>query len=240
MALPAVETAIVGLERRNSPARADVFGGPDRPRRVAYVLASGGGARDALMSPLAAANYLVKSFEPEAFYDIGGLLAPACIVLDVRTPVVAASAIGALARARRPSLPVVGVGALAGDLERVVELMKAGVTDILETPFTAERLLNVVAEASDRLAAAVIRHLSVLQAAVRIGEMNPRERDVLGGLVVGGTNKTIARDLGISPRTVEIHRARLMSRLGARNPSEAVSLALAAGMETRLPRPVSH
>lgn len=231
MTLPVPETALAGLERRSFADPGDGYGGSDYHRRVAYVLAPECAWRDELAGPLAVAGYLVKLFEPETFRDIGGLLAPGCIILDVRTPIIVALAIGSLAGARRPSMPVVGVGALQGDVERVVEFMKAGISDFLEAPLSADRLLCAVAEASDRLAAAMTHHRSVALAAARIGEMTAREREVLAGLLVGGTNKTIARVLGISPRTVEIHRARLMSRLGARNLSEAMSLALAAGLE---------
>ena len=69
----------------------------------------------------------------------------------------------------------------------------------------------------------------------RIAALSAREREVLDGLLAGGTNKTIARDLGISPRTVEAHRARIMERLGAQSLPELVQIAIAAGLQAKRP-----
>ena len=129
---------------------------------------------------------------------------------------------------RRIALPVIVIGA-AGDVPGAVQALKAGASDWLDAGSEPAKLHAAVAsvlagiregEESDRNAAV---------ARTRVASMPSREREVLTGMMVGETNKSIARRLGISPRTVEIHRAHVMERLGARTLSEAVLLASTAG-----------
>jgi FixJ family two-component response regulator len=108
--------------------------------------------------------------------------------------------------------------------------MKAGAVDFLEAPWTPEALLFAVRTALAEIHAEAERARGRNEAHDRIASLSPRERAVLEGLLAGGTNKTIARTLGLSPRTVEIHRARVMEALGARTLPEAVLMATTAGV----------
>jgi len=109
-----------------------------------------------------------------------------------------------------------------------VQAMKAGAVDFIEKPFEKAVLLSGIEQAMDRLKRSAANQELADEAAVRLQVLTPREREVLDGLAKGLPNKTIAYDLGISPRTVEIHRANLMNKLGVRSLSEALRIAFAA------------
>ena len=117
-----------------------------------------------------------------------------------------------------------------GDVPLAVRAMKAGAVDFIEKPFTSEAILNSLDMALSRLSAPREQDPTAIAAAAKLALLSPREREVLEGLLAGLPNKTIAYDLAISPRTVEIHRARVMDKMGARSLSELVRLALAAGV----------
>ena len=160
----------------------------------------------------------------------GYLLIAAGLVLDVRPQKRGDYPMPSVLSAHRADLPVIIMSAGEGDVELAVESIKAGAADFLDASCSDERLLAAVAAAFDAVAGAERQDQEATNAAARIAEMTSREREVLERLLLGGTNKTIAKDLGISPRTVEIHRAHVMERLGARNLSEVVRMALAAGL----------
>jgi FixJ family two-component response regulator len=109
--------------------------------------------------------------------------------------------------------------------------MKAGAVDFLDVPHSPERLLESVASALATIREIAERDQAGEIAKARIATLSAREREVLDGLLTGGTNKTIARDLDISPRTVEAHRARIMERLEAQSLPELVQIAIAAGLK---------
>jgi len=115
-----------------------------------------------------------------------------------------------------------------GDVSIAVRAMKAGAVDFIEKPFEKDMLLNSLNEAYRRLSRKEATDDRMRDAAVRLQALTPRERDVLDGLSQGLPNKTIAYDLGISPRTVEIHRANLMTKLDVRSLSEALRIAFSA------------
>ena len=107
---------------------------------------------------------------------------------------------------------------------------EAGAVDFLEKPFEKAALIGAIEEAFNRIATAGDASVRAAEAEVILAALTPRERDVLCGLAQGLPNKTIAYDLGISPRTVEVHRANLMTKLGVRNLSEALRIAFSAGV----------
>ncbi|HEX8449735.1 MAG TPA: LuxR C-terminal-related transcriptional regulator, partial [Allosphingosinicella sp.] len=117
-----------------------------------------------------------------------------------------------------------------GDIALAVRAMKAGAVDFIEKPFEKETLLTALEQGFSRLRKEVRNREKANEADLRIAALTPRERDVLAGLADGLPNKTIAYDLGLSPRTVEIHRANLMHKLGVHSLSEALRIAFAAGM----------
>jgi two-component system response regulator FixJ len=152
-----------------------------------------------------------------------------CILLDVRMPDVDGLEVQRALAARGVTMPVV-IMTGHGDITIAVQAMKAGAVDFLEKPFEKSALLNAVEAAFERIAKADDAALKAQDAATLLAALTPRERDVLEGLAQGLPNKTIAYDLGISSRTVEVHRANLMAKLDVRSLSDALRIAFAAGL----------
>jgi two-component system response regulator FixJ len=152
--------------------------------------------------------------------------AAGCLVLDVQMPGLSGLDLQRELKEAGIHLPVIFITG-HGDIPTTVRAMKAGAADFIEKPFGDERLLMAIGAA---LASAgqVVRDHEAAEAAQRIGMLSPRERQVLEGLVAGRPNKVIAHDLGISVRTVEVHRARMLERLRIRRASEAIRLAVMA------------
>jgi FixJ family two-component response regulator len=140
-------------------------------------------------------------------------------------------ALAAALRARRTDLRLIFETALDGDVAVAILAMKSGAADVLPAPADPAAVLAAVALALADVREDALEDRAGQVARQQIALMSQREREVLGGLLRGGTNKTIARTLGISPRTVEIHRARVMERLGAHTVPEAVMAAASAGMK---------
>jgi two-component system response regulator FixJ len=126
------------------------------------------------------------------------------------------------------ALPVIVITG-HGDVPLAVEAMKAGVMDFLEKPFENDVLLSAVRAAFRRVAGAQENDEKKREITTRMDTLSPRERDVLNGLVAGQPNKVIAFDLGISPRTVEIYRANVMTKMQAASLSDLVRMALLVG-----------
>lgn len=154
-----------------------------------------------------------------------------CVLLDVRMPDVDGLAVQRMLAERGVTMPVI-IMTGHGDIGIAVRAMKAGAVDFLEKPFEKAALLAAVEDAFDRIAAADGASARAAEADVILGSLTPREREILEGLAQGLPNKTIAYDLGISPRTVEVHRANVMSKLEVRSLSDALRIAFAAGMGT--------
>ena len=194
-----------------------------------YVIAAGDDVRRQLVGALQAAGCGVHAFASgQAFLKVKDSLMPGCVVLDLG----ASDDLGVARelKSSRAHLPVVAVGASGGDVSFGVHVMKAGAVDFLEAPWAADALVFAVRTALAEIHDTERRTRGHDEARDRIATLTERERAVLEGLLAGGTNKTIARTLGLSPRTVEIHRAKVMEALGARTLPEAVLIATAAGV----------
>ncbi|HKT14315.1 MAG TPA: response regulator transcription factor [Allosphingosinicella sp.] len=152
-----------------------------------------------------------------------------CILLDVRMPGMDGLEVQRELHGRGISLPVI-VMTGHGDVAVAVQAMKAGAVDFIEKPFEKATLLHAIDEGFSRIEHSQRSEARAQEAQVRLEALTGREREVLHGLVRGLPNKTIAYDLGISPRTVEIHRANLMTKLKVASLSEALRIAFAAGM----------
>lgn len=194
-----------------------------------HVIDDDAGLREALAF-LFEVNGLTAEFHVSADAFLDALpVAQGCVLTDVRMPGRTGMELVQELKARGVDLPVV-VMTGHGDVPLAVEAMKAGVIDFIEKPFSDERLLSAVKSALERLQSGGDKDQDRASAQVRLEGLSPRERDVLEGVVAGKANKVIAWELEISPRTVEIYRANLMTKTGARNMAELMRIALAAGL----------
>lgn len=179
---------------------------------------------------LRTSGYLVKTYASGVeFLGVAKDAVPGCVLLDVRMPEIDGLEVQAALKERGVLLPVV-VMTGHGDINTAVEAMKLGAVDFIEKPFEKAVLLSAIEAGLERLDKSAKRHVRADEARVKLGVLTPRELDVMKGLVRGHPNKTIAYDLDISPRTVEIHRANLMTKLGVHSLSEALRIAFAAGL----------
>jgi two-component system, LuxR family, response regulator FixJ len=152
-----------------------------------------------------------------------------CIVTDVRMPGMSGVDLLRELKSRGSTMPVIVITG-HGDIQLAVEAMKVGAVDFLEKPFDDEVLLASVSAALGRLEKDSQRETERADLNNRLATLSVREREVLEGLVAGKPNKIIAFDLGISPRTVEIYRAHVMTKMNAGSLSELVRMALLAGV----------
>jgi two-component system response regulator FixJ len=183
--------------------------------------------RDSLEFLFTTADLPVRTYESAPrFLEAVGAGAAGCVVTDVRMPEM--SGLDLLRELKRleAGMPVIVITG-HGDIPLAVEAMKAGAQDFLEKPFDDERLLSLVRRAMEPGEAAVSAEQAALRA--RIARLSHRERQVLKRLVEGQLNKTIAWELGISARTVEVYRAKLMAKMEAGAFAELVRMALLAG-----------
>ena len=154
-------------------------------------------------------------------------LEPGCILLDIRMPGMDGLEVQQGLRDKGVTHPII-IMTGHGDVSLAVQAMKAGAVDFIEKPFEKAVLLSALQLGGDHLRQSDLSRERASEATVRLQVLTPREREVLDGLAKGLPNKTIAYDLGISPRTVEIHRANLMEKLHVRSLSEALRVAFAA------------
>lgn len=179
---------------------------------------------------LKTAGMEVESFESgEAFLKVAGSLDPGCVLLDVRLGGIDGLAVQQLLHDRGIMLPVIIITG-HGDVGLAVRAMKAGAVDFIEKPFEKATLIGAIAQAQLHNQGIEQLHRLAAAAQAQLNVLTPRERDVLDGLVNGHSNKVVAYDLGISPRTVEIHRANLMAKLGVHSLSDALRIAFTARM----------
>ncbi len=196
---------------------------------LVYVVDDDEAVRDSLELLLASAGFDTLSFPTaEAFLAHERAQGRICLLSDIRMP--GMSGIELLERVA-DALPVVLITG-HGDVPLAVDAMKRGAADFIEKPFDDERLIGAIAGAMQRAsAAAAPASLAVdPEAAARLHALSRRERQVMEGLVAGHSNKAIARDYGISPRTVEVYRANVMTKMRAESLAELVQIALRAGM----------
>jgi two-component system response regulator FixJ len=151
------------------------------------------------------------------------------VVTDVRMPEMDGMELVRRLAELRVDLPVI-VMTGHGDVPLAVEAMKAGVADFIEKPYDDHTMLGAIRAALARHGEAQTRDAERAELAQRLGSLSPRERQVLEGLVAGKANKVIAYDLDISPRTVEIYRAHVMTKMQSRSLSELVRMALVSGI----------
>jgi len=200
---------------------------------VVHLIDDDEAVRQALAFLLATAGHAVRVYDSgEAFLSAAGTVQAGCIVSDVRMPGIDGLALQRRLKEIGVTLPVVIMTGHA-DVPLAVEAMKAGAIDFIEKPFDDEVLLSAIRVALNRQDETGKRSAEMEAVRTKIGALSERERQVLDGLVAGHPNKTIAYDLALSPRTVEVHRANLMLKMGASSLSDLVRMAMMAGLPQR-------
>jgi len=201
-----------------------------QPETIIYVIDDDDAVRHSLDFLLKTAGISVRSFESAAdFLEIMPQIRSGCVVTDVRMPGITGIELLSQVKKVNPDLPVI-VATGHGDIALAVEAMKIGAVDFLEKPFDDNQLLAAIRSALDRGADAGKRKAAIADVNEKLAALSNRERQVLEGLVAGKANKNIAFDLGISPRTVEIYRANVMTKMTASSLSDLVRMAMMAGI----------
>jgi two-component system, LuxR family, response regulator FixJ len=199
--------------------------------RIVYVVDDDAAVRRSLERLLGSAGFSSIFYETARdFLDAAPGLSAGCVLLDIRMPEMDGLELQFRLNSLGFLLPVI-VMTGHGDVQTAVLAMKAGAHDFIEKPFDDERLLSAIDQAQ-ALVGRVSREREAAEARDKTATLSPREREVLEGLVGGKPNKVIAYDLGISVRTVEVHRARMLERLGTRSTAEAIRLAVMASLTT--------
>ena len=182
--------------------------------------------RDSIRLLLESANFMVKAYG-SAKQFLGEKTPGACLIADIRMPEMDGLELQEEIANRGSGLPGIIITG-HGDVPLAVRAMKAGAVDFIEKPFDDEQLLASVARAIEIGRKTRSRAAEAAAAERLLALLPPRERTVLDQLVIGRSNKVAAYELGISPRTVEIHRAHIMDKMNARSLSDLVRISLAA------------
>ena len=195
-----------------------------------YVIDDDAAMRDSLNFLLESADFSVVLFETaQNFLDALPGLEFGCVVSDVRMPGIDGIEMLKRMKAGQSTFPIL-IMTGHGDVPLAVEAMKLGAVDFLEKPFEDDRLIGMI-DAAIRQAEPAARNEAVSHdIAARVATLSPRERQVMDGLIAGLSNKLIARDYDISPRTIEVYRANVMTKMQANSLSELVRLAMRAGL----------
>jgi two-component system, LuxR family, response regulator FixJ len=198
-----------------------------------YIVDDDEAVRDSLSVLLEAIGHRVRTFGlAKDFLDAAPALPLGCLIADIRMPEMDGLELQRTLNEQNLHFPMIVITG-HGDVPLAVRAMKAGALDFIEKPFATPTILASVEAALARIDAAGQRDPIAEAALTKLKLLSRREREVLEGLLAGLPNKTIAYDLAISPRTVEIHRARVMDKMGARSLSELIRLALAAGLQPK-------
>jgi two-component system response regulator FixJ len=201
---------------------------PDKGK--VYVIDDDEAVRDSLNFLFDSAGFDVTLFETAvSFLDALPGLDFGCVVSDVRMPGLDGIELLKRMKAGHSTFPIV-IMTGHGDVPLAVEAMKLGAVDFLEKPFEDDRLISMIETAIRQAEPAAKSEALTLDIAARIASLSPRERQVMEGLIAGLSNKLIARDYDISPRTIEVYRANVMTKMQANSLSELVRLAMRAGM----------
>jgi two-component system response regulator FixJ len=201
------------------------------PDRLIYVVDDDEAVRDSLSVLLEARDYTVRTFSSALeFLAAAPTLRPGCLIADIRMPEMDGLELQQCLIERHLRFPLIVVTG-HGDVPLAVRAMKAGAIDFIEKPFAVETILKSAEIALAGLSNPGDPDPLAAAATTRLALLSPREREVLMGLLAGLPNKSIAYDLAISPRTIEIHRARIMDKMEARSLSELIRMSLAAGLQ---------
>ena len=197
---------------------------------LVYVVDDDAAMRESLEFLLDAAGYSVTTFDSASdFLQQLPRLTFGCVVSDIRMPGIDGMELLRDVKAGRGEMPII-IMTGHGDIPLAVEAIKLGALDFLEKPFEDERMIGAIRTALERGKAAAKDEVVASDVAARIASLSQRERQVMDGIVAGLSNKQMARDYDISPRTIEVYRANVMTKMQARSLSELVRTALRAGL----------
>jgi two-component system, LuxR family, response regulator FixJ len=200
------------------------------PRGKVYVVDDDDAMRDSLGFLLGAASFHVALFETaRSFLDALPTLDIGCVVSDVRMPDIDGIELLKRLKASGSLFPVV-IMTGHGDVPLAVEAMKLGAVDFVEKPFEDDRLIGMIETALTQAEPGLRSEAITVEIQSRIATLSPRERQVLDGLIAGLSNKLIAREYDISPRTIEVYRANVMTKMQVASLSELVRLAMRGGV----------
>lgn len=195
-----------------------------------YVIDDDEAMRDSLRFLLESADFNVTLFETaQTFLDGLPGLEFGCVVSDVRMPGIDGIELLKRMKAGQNPFPIL-IMTGHGDVPLAVEAMKLGAVDFLEKPFEDDRLIGMIDAAIRQAEPAARSEVVTQEIAARVATLSPRERQVMDGLIAGLSNKLIARDYDVSPRTIEVYRANVMTKMQANSLSELVRLAMRAGL----------
>ncbi|HTT68353.1 MAG TPA: response regulator [Gemmatimonadales bacterium] len=200
------------------------------PAAEVFVVDDDPSVRTALVRTLTSAGYRVRDFAAaQEFLDSGSHLQPGCLILDLRLPDLDGMALYERLRAAGAWMPVIFLTGF-GDIPSSVEAMKAGAMDFLPKPVADEVLLAAVEAALVEEARRRADRVEQNEIAGRLATLTARERQVMQLVLAGRLNKQIAGDLGISEKTVKVHRGRVMAKMGVPQVARLVSLVARAGL----------
>jgi two-component system response regulator FixJ len=195
-----------------------------------YVIDDDEAMRDSLHFLLDSSGYQIRLFDTAtSFLEALPKLEFGCVVSDVRMPGIDGIELLKRMKAANSMFPIL-IMTGHGDVPLAVEAMKLGAVDFLEKPFEDDRLTAMIETAIRQVQPAVKNEAVAHDIATRIATLSPRERQVMNGLIAGLSNKLIAREYDISPRTIEVYRANVMTKMQAGSLSELVRLAMRAGL----------
>jgi two-component system, LuxR family, response regulator FixJ len=199
-------------------------------RGKVYVIDDDDAMRDSLEFLLGSADFHVTLFEAaQNFLNALPTIDFGCVVSDVRMPEIDGIELLKRLKANGSLFPVV-IMTGHGDVPLAVEAMKLGAMDFLEKPFEDDRLIGMIEAALKQAEPGVKNEAVTAEIRSRIASLSPRERQVMDGLIAGLSNKLIAREYDISPRTIEVYRANVMTKMQAASLSELVRLAMRGGV----------
>lgn len=191
-----------------------------------YLVDDDGDVRDAIVFLLENEGFPVRAFAvPQALLDELDGDSRGCLVLDVRLPQMDGLQLLEALRARSVDMPAVFISG-HGDIPLAVRAVQAGALDFLEKPFRDDVLLEKVSNGLELDRSTSESHSERHAVEQRLDELTPREREVMEGMLQGKLNKIIASDLGVSVRTIEVHRSNVLDKLHARNSSDMVRMVL--------------
>ncbi len=193
-------------------------------RPIVYIVDDDPSVRRALLRLLNSVGLEADAFpNAQTFLDGFDATRPACLLLDLRLPQMSGLELQAELTARKLELPIIMITAY-GEVSSAVRAMKAGALDFIQKPFNDVVLLERVQQAIGLAVEDAARRDAQAALAARVQQLTPRERDVLQLVIHGYANKQIAVALGLSAKTIEIHRANLMRKLAVSNVAELVRL----------------